>query len=172
MTGDSHEFKSDLQYDCWTMSTLDNYHVWALPMWCVHDWLHLHRVLNTVHYTNRSSSSDANIHQYTGPWASCQIRKTEGCACAGNAGTFSPPPWISDPDMNHGTCVTRVPWCMSGSLTSGFLWRRWRKKNVPRILGACATRNYTYLARDPSLAQLMDCRLSGARSSFESILAY
>ena len=25
----------------------------------------------------------------------------------------------SDPDMHHGTCVTHVPWCMSGSLTLG-----------------------------------------------------
>ena len=25
----------------------------------------------------------------------------------------------SDPDMNHGTCVTHVPWCMSGSLNRG-----------------------------------------------------
>ena len=33
---------------------------------------------------------------------------------------------------HHGlavpTCVTHVPWCMSGSLTSGFLWSRWRGK--------------------------------------------
>ena len=43
-------------------------------------------------------------------------------------GTFSPPPRISDPDMHQGTCVTHVPWCMSGSLTSGFLWNRWRGK--------------------------------------------
>ena len=35
-------------------------------------------------------------------------------------GTFSPPPRVSDPDMHHGTCVTHVPWCMPGSLTSGF----------------------------------------------------
>ena len=40
--------------------------------------------------------------------------------------TFSPPPRFSDPDMHHGTCVAHVPWCMSGSLTSGFLWRWWR----------------------------------------------
>ena len=26
---------------------------------------------------------------------------------------------ISDPNMHHGTCVTHVPWCMSGSLTKG-----------------------------------------------------
>ena len=33
---------------------------------------------------------------------------------------------LSDPDMHHSTCVRHAPWCMSGSLTSGFLWRRWR----------------------------------------------
>ena len=42
-------------------------------------------------------------------WASYQIRKIAGCACAGNE--------VSDPDMHHGTCVTHVPWCMPGSLT-------------------------------------------------------
>ena len=41
-------------------------------------------------------------------------------------GTFSPPPRVSDSDMHHGTCVTHVPWCMPGSLTSYFLWSRWR----------------------------------------------
>ena len=43
-------------------------------------------------------------------------------------GTFSPSPRVSDPDMHPGTCVTHVPWCMSGSLTSGFLWSRVRGK--------------------------------------------
>ena len=47
----------------------------------------------------------------------------------GMPGTFSPPPQVSNPDMHHGTCVTHVPWCMSGSLTSGFLWSRWRGKH-------------------------------------------
>ena len=46
----------------------------------------------------------------------------------GMPGTFSPPPRVSDPDMHHGTCGTHVPWCMPGSLTSGFLWSRWRGK--------------------------------------------
>ena len=50
---------------------------------------------------------------------------------------------VSDPDMHHGTCVTHVPWCMSGSLTRG------GRDNVPSILGACATHNLTYLARGP-----------------------
>ena len=46
----------------------------------------------------------------------------------GMPGTFSPPPQVSDPGMHHGTCVMHVPWCMPGSLTSGFLWSRWRVK--------------------------------------------
>ena len=52
-------------------------------------------------------------------------------------------PLVSDPSMHHGTCVTHVPWCMSGSLTRG------GGENVPGIPGACATRNFTYLVRGP-----------------------
>ena len=80
-------------------------------------------------------------------WASYQIRKSAGCACAGNAGSVFPRHWfqrkllVSDPGMHHGTCVTHVPWCMSGSLTRG------GGENVPGIPGACATRNFAYLAR-------------------------
>ena len=40
--------------------------------------------------------------------------------------------------MHHGTCVTHVPWCMSGSLTRG------GGENVPGIPGACATHNFAY----------------------------
>ena len=46
----------------------------------------------------------------------------------GMPGTFSPPLLVSDPDMHHGTCVTHVPWSMTGSLTIGFLSSRWRGK--------------------------------------------
>ena len=35
------------------------------------------------------------------------------------------------------------PWCISGSLTRG------GEENVPGIPGACATRNFAYLARGP-----------------------
>ena len=61
-------------------------------------------------------------------WASCQIRKIAGAHARGMPGTFSPSPQVSDFDMHHGTCVTHVPWCMAGSLTSGFLWKRRRGK--------------------------------------------
>ena len=63
------------------------------------------------------------------PWASYQIRKIVGCACAGNAGNFFPhrrlqrKPIVNDPG---------VPWCMSGSLTLG------GGKSFPGIPGACA----------------------------------
>ena len=75
---------------------------------------------------------------YMQQWASYQIRKIAGCACARNAGNVSPhcrfqrKPLVSDPGMHHGTCVTHVPWCMSGSLTCG------DGENVPGIPGACA----------------------------------
>ena len=77
-------------------------------------------------------------HDHTGQWASYQIRKIAGCSCVGNAGNVFPTrqlqrkPLVSDPDIHHGTCVTHVPWCMSGSLTCG------GGKNVPGIPGACA----------------------------------
>ena len=67
---------------------------------------------------------------------------------AGMPGTFprhrlQRKPLVSYPGMHHGTCVTHLPWCMSGSLTRG------GRENVPGIPGACATRNFTYLARGP-----------------------
>ena len=52
------------------------------------------------------------------------------------------------PDIHHDTYVTHVPWCMLGSLTSGFRWSRWRG-NVPGMPGPCANPNFTYLVRDP-----------------------
>ena len=56
---------------------------------------------------------------------------------------FQRKPVVSDPGMHHGTCVTHVPWYMSGSLTRG------DGENVPGIPGACTTRNFTYLVRSP-----------------------
>ena len=86
--------------------------------------------LFTLHYVSIESPSNQ--------WASYQIRKIAGCACAGNAGNVFPRRrfqrklLVSDPGMHHGTCVTHVPWCMSGSLTCG------DGENVPGIPSACA----------------------------------
>ena len=68
------------------------------------------------------------LTQILSEWASCQIRELRVADAPGIPGTFSPPPRVSDPDMHHGMCVTHVPWCMSRSLTSGFVWSRWRVK--------------------------------------------
>ena len=82
--------------------------------------------------------SEPNLTRFTDAWASYQIPKIAGCACVGNAGNVSPRRrfqrklLVSDPGMHHGTCVTHVPWCMSGSLTCG------DGENVPGIPGACA----------------------------------
>ena len=48
-------------------------------------------------------------------------------------------PLVSDPSIHHGTYVTHVPWCMSGSLTRG------GGENVPCIYGACANANWLFL---------------------------
>ena len=61
-------------------------------------------------------------------------------------------PLVSDPGMYRDTCVTHVLWCMSGSLT------RDGGENVPRIPGACATRNITYLVRGPWMNVLSQYR--------------
>ena len=112
--------------------------------------------ISEVHITDPLEGESTGHRHYKGPvirralpWTSCQIRKIAGCACAGNAGNVSPrhrlqrKPLVSDPGMHHGTCVTHVPWCMSGSLT------RSGGENVPGIPGACVTCNFTYLARSP-----------------------
>ena len=49
----------------------------------------------------------------------------------------------SDTGMHHGTCVTHVPWCMSGSLTGS------DEKNVPGIPGTCSNHSFTYLSKRP-----------------------
>ena len=63
-----------------------------------------------------------------GPGPLTRYAKLRVAHAPGLPGTFSPPPRVSDPDMYHGTCMTHVPWCMLGSLTSGFLWSRWQGK--------------------------------------------
>ena len=67
-------------------------------------------------------------------WAELMYQSTHGpltryaklpvAHAPGMPGTFSPTPRVSDPDMHRGTCMTLVPWCMPGWLTSGFVWGR------------------------------------------------
>ena len=104
---------------------------WYIGSWFISPMINKWRCVSLYHHYQIRS---VNVTQ----WASYQIRKIAGCACAGNAGNVFPrrrfqrKPLVSDPGMHHGTCVTHVPWCMSGSRTRG------GGENVPGIPGACA----------------------------------
>ena len=76
----------------------------------------------------------------------------------GMPGTVSPPPRVSDPDMHHDTCVTYVPWCMPGLLTSGFLWSRWRWK--PARHSRCMRNTQFYLSGKRPIAHVRWSRKS------------
>ena len=76
-------------------------------------------VPESQHYPNFPKFEHGPLTRYVKLWIA---------HAPGMPGKFSPPPWVSDPGMHHGTCVTHVPWCIPGSLTVGFLWSRWRGK--------------------------------------------
>ena len=70
-------------------------------------------------------------------------------------------PLVSDPGMLHGTCVTHVPWCMTGSLTRGSgenvlafpahaqpeILRNWQEAHCISIKVACNLLSLPYLQR-------------------------
>ena len=109
--------------------------------------------IHGVKYTNK------NIQQYTktgfprrlgsntghshGPLA--RYVKLRFVHAPGMPGTFSPPPRVSDPDMHQGTCMTHVPWCIPGSLTSSFIGSRWWGKRSRRMRHL----QFSYLVRGP-----------------------
>ena len=73
----------------------------------------------------------------------CRLRMRRECRERFPRHRLERKPLVCDPGMHHGTCVTHMPWCMSGSLTRG------GGENVPGIPGACATCNFAYLVRGP-----------------------
>ena len=83
-------------------------------------------------------------------YVNCGLRVRRECRERFPRHRFQRKPLVRDPGMHHGTCVSHVPWCMSGSLTRG------GGENIPGIPGACATRNFTYLVRGP-LGLVMTC---------------
>ena len=122
---------------------------WVFMRWCSCDYISYLRSMKS--YEKRSRNSQRCLLKIIPlqqiQLTHCKIRKIAGVHAPGMPGTFSPPPRVSDPDMHHCTCVTHVPWCMPGSLTSGFLWSQRQGENVPAIPDACATRNFTYLVK-------------------------
>ena len=112
---------------------------WQRHMWATDMCFSVDNVSVIFRFVNHPPEiTVAVIVLHNEEWASYQIRKIAGCACAGNAGNVFPrrrfqrKPLVGDPGMHHGTCVTHVPWCMSGSLICG------DGENVPGIPGACA----------------------------------
>ena len=90
-------------------------------------------------------------------WASYQYVKLRVEQTPRMPGTFSPPPRVWDPDMHHSTCVTYVPWCRLGSLTSGFFWSWWRGK--PSRDSQCMGNPQFYVSgKRPMLLDIYDNR--------------
>ena len=71
-------------------------------------------------------------------------------------------PRLSDPSMDYGTCVTLVPWCMSGSLTRG------GGEYVPDIPGALA--NTQFYVSGKRLMQTKRMLILATQALFCSIL--
>ena len=106
----------------------------------------LHERIVMYYSWNHLEQNKGNHNRCHGPLARyeyCGLRMRRECRERFSRHRLQRKPQVSDPDMHHGTCVTHVPWCMSGSLTSG------GGENVPGIPGACATCNFTYLVRGP-----------------------
>ena len=107
------------------------------------------RFLETVDGTSHHISSTIYKHRPLTRYAPLRLAHAPGMLGTFPRHRLQRKPLVSDPGMHHGTCVTHVPWCMSGSLT------RNGGENVPGIPGACATRNFAYLVRGPWLQKRM-----------------
>ena len=84
----------------------------------------------------------------------------------GMLGSFFPPPLVSDPDMHHGTCVTHVPWCMPGSVTSSFLWSRWQGKRSRHSRRVRNPQFYVSGKRPIKREQMIRCQMWNLISHF------
>ena len=135
MTG---EFSAQLASNAENVSIWWRYHVkWVrVVLFCIFGWNAVHimspkGLMTCSSYDCSKVDAMLKILQRTsrdrhGPLT--RYAKLRAAHAPGMPGTVSPPLRVSDPEMHHGTCVTHVPWCMPGSLTSGFLWSWWRGK--------------------------------------------
>ena len=108
--------------------------------------------------SKRVNSYDGNNEMFQhGPLT--RYAKLPVAHAPGMPGTFSSPLWVSDPDMHHGTCVTHVPWCMPGLLTSGLLWSQWRGKRSRH--SRCMSNSQFYVSGKRSIEQDFPGRSNG-----------
>ena len=73
----------------------------------------------------------------------CGLRMRRECRKRISLHRLRRKPLVSNPGMHHRTCVTHVPWCLSGLPTGG------GGENFQGMPDACATHNFTYLVRSP-----------------------
>ena len=84
------------------------------------DAMHLHR---TSEITWEYIKQRIPIHGPLTRYAKLRVANAPGMPGMFPRHRLQRKPLVSDPGMHHDTCVTHVPWCMSGSLT-----RRWQGK--------------------------------------------
>ena len=111
-----HDVEMKCQTQCWHclhMKNLNSYLDYLLIFVCKHRVRRMHGVKSTWLVTY------GPLAKYVKLWVA---------HAPGMPGTFYPLPRVSDPDMHYGTCMTHVPWCMPGSLTSGVCGSRCRGK--------------------------------------------
>ena len=104
---------------------------------------------STILYICGSGVMLSPFHRPLSRYANCGLCMRRACRERFPRHRLQRKPLASDPGMHHDTCVTHVPWCMSGSLT------RDGGENVPGIPGAGETRNFTYLVKGPCRAWLL-----------------
>ena len=106
----------------------------------VFNWVRAVELINRLHFTVTTEMNDrfvlfwlhcsGKLCMYHGPLTI--YGKLRVVHAPEMAGTFprhwlQRKPLVSDSSMHYGTCVTHVPWCMSGALTCG------GRENVPGI---------------------------------------
>ena len=86
----------------------------------------------------------------------CGLRMRRECQDRFSRHRLNSKSLVCNPGMHHGTCVTHVPRCMTGSLIRG------GRENVSSISSICATCNFVYLARCPlPVYQTFLCQSAG-----------
>ena len=95
--------------------------VWALI------WLNelQSKASGCISYSHNIVPNGINMHgecQFHGPltrYVNCELRMRRECRERFPRHRLQRKPLVRYPGMHHGTCVTHVPWCMSGYLTRG-----------------------------------------------------
>ena len=110
---------------------IDIWHAYVLTS---HGWvITYHTYINVIIYVCPYSSSSATIRKTSHmgilpDTRNCGLRMRRECRERFPRHRLLRKPLLSDPGMHHGTCMTQVSWCMSGSLTRGG-----RKKTFPAL---------------------------------------